>query len=1085
VWPASAAITKSSFAEKQPRRIRERLGRSLFVGGRSLLADGRSLFLDVAPRARLFSCISEGQNWLVAGRVSSQMLIGREHELDRVAAALAAARDGKPAFILVAGEAGVGKTRFLREVVARADAMGGQVLEGGCVQVGTEGLPFGPVIEALRGLSHVLPPADLDELLGSGRAELARLMPHLLREGEDMFGGEPPNSSAQGRLFEHLLFLFERLAARAPLLVVFEDVHWADRSTLELLGFLARNLRRGPIVLVVSYRSDELHRRHPLLPFLTEQERSGRAERLELSRFDRSELAAQLAAIVGAQPDAELVERIMARSEGNAFYAEELLASGAPTGRLPDTLREVLLARVATLSEPTQDLVRLAAAGGTRIAPALLAAVRGIDERDLDGALGEAVARHVLVPLDGAAEERYAFRHALVQEAVYGELLPGERSRLHAAFARALADEMPTDGDSSRAAELAYHWQAAHDLPRAFDAWIRAGRAAEAIYAFAEAREDFEHALELWDQVPDSAASASLDRVDLLTRAALHAEGPTPSRSLAYIREAIMLVDPTTEPTRAGLLHERLGQYSWLTLDIATTVAAYQEAVRLVPAEPPSAARSWVLSGLGRFYVETDQTAEAVALCEEALSVARAAGARQVESRALVTLGKSQVLLGDVETGLATMRRARAIASELGNVYEVAGALTWLSSALNDAGRYSEAMAAGLEAEAYASRHGLGSRWAVNALWATAWTLFALGRWGEAAEALVRAQRYEMPVVYELAVEGMLLRLEVLRGQFDEAGRRAPRVLLLAEGIASGYAATSLAELALWQDDPLAARAAVARMDVHPGTPARHLGAVFAVGIRAEADLAAFARARHDDGELAESRARGAAVLARMRAALEDAVARVPTSTPRVAALLAECEAEFSRLEASPDPDGWALAAASWRTLQDPYRRSYALMREAEATLAQQRDRPRAARALIEAHAIATRLGAMPLRSAVEWLAARAGIALEAADGRTGSDGDHPAIRETKGSMSTRIAGRAGPVRRGRYDLTPREREVLALVVDGHSDGEIAEALFISKKTASFHVAMIKGKLGSRSRVEIATDAIGLGLIEAPTLRRM
>jgi len=276
----------------------------------------------------------------VAARVSSPTLIGRGHELDRVAAAIAAARDGHPAFILVAGEAGVGKTRFLREVVARAGAMGGgQVLEGGCVQVGTEGLPFGPVIEALRGLSRVLAPAELDELLGSGRAELARLMPHLQRGGEDTFGGEPPNSSAQGRLFEHLLLLFERLGTRAPLLVVIEDVHWADRSTLELLGFLARNLRRGPIVLMVSYRSDELHRRHPLLQFLAEQERSGRTERLELSRFDRSELAAQLAAIMGAQPDPELVERIMARSEGNAFYAEELLAAGATSRSLPDTLR--------------------------------------------------------------------------------------------------------------------------------------------------------------------------------------------------------------------------------------------------------------------------------------------------------------------------------------------------------------------------------------------------------------------------------------------------------------------------------------------------------------------------------------------------------------------------------------------------------------------------------------------------------------------------------------------------------------------------------------------------------------------------
>ena len=324
-------------------------------------------------------------------------------------------------------------------------------------------------------------------------------MPHLPGKIED-----PPSvapSEAQGRLFEHVLLLFDRLAALAPLIVVTEDLHWADRSTLELLSFLGRNMRQSRIALVVSYRTDELHLRHPLLPFIAEQERGGRAERVELRRFDRAELAGQLAAILGAEPDPKLLEQIAARSQGNPFYAEELLAADESRGRLPDTLRDVLLARIATLSEPAQDLVRLASAGGSRVAPAVLASVKGTTESDLDASLGEAVARHVLLPLDGDVEQRFAFRHALVQEAVYGELLPGERMRLHAAFARVIADEAQPGADASRTAELAYHWQAARDLPRAFDAWIRAGLVAETIYASAEAEEDFAHALELWDQV--------------------------------------------------------------------------------------------------------------------------------------------------------------------------------------------------------------------------------------------------------------------------------------------------------------------------------------------------------------------------------------------------------------------------------------------------------------------------------------------------------------------------------------------------------------------------------------------------------
>ena len=221
-------------------------------------------------------------------------------------------------------------------------------------------------------------------------------------QADEAPGPAAPDGSAQGRLFEHVLLLFERLAARAPLIVVMEDVHWADRSTLEL----AQLPRSQPAARLrspsfVSYRTDELHLRHPLVPFLAEQERNGRAERIELKRFDRAELAAQVAAILGAEPDAKLLERIAARSQGNAFYAEELLGADA-SGRLPDTLREVLLARIATLSEPAKDLVRLASAGGTRIAPAILASVTGTAEAILDAALGEAVARHVLVPQDGS-----------------------------------------------------------------------------------------------------------------------------------------------------------------------------------------------------------------------------------------------------------------------------------------------------------------------------------------------------------------------------------------------------------------------------------------------------------------------------------------------------------------------------------------------------------------------------------------------------------------------------------------------------------------------------------------------------------
>ena len=1002
----------------------------------------------------------------MAQRVSSPTFVGRRHELDRATAALARAREGHPAVLLVGGEAGVGKTRFVQEVAIHARHSGVRVLEGGCVQLGEDGLPFGAIIEALRGLTRTLSPAEMDGLVRSGRTELARLMPDLAGEGERTPVSGEFDSSTQGRLFEHLLRLLERLADRAPVLVVIEDMHWADRSTLELLDFLVRNLRDGAITILATYRSDELHRRHPLLPVLAELERLSRTERLRLERFDRSELADQMEGILGQRPEPELVEQIAVRSAGNAFYAEELLAGGASTGHLPSTLREVLLARVTAVSEPTQELMRIASAGGARISPALLAMATGMHAQALTAGLREAVARQILVPQEGGPEDRYAFRHALVQEAVYGDLLPGERAGLHAAFARALADQTQPEGDASRAAELAYHWQAAHDLPRAFDAWMAAGLAAESIYAFAEAEAHYGRALELWDQVPDAVGRARVDRIELLMRAAADAEGTAITRSIAYIRSAIALADSEAEPARAGLLYERLGEYASHTLNDAAALLAYREAVRLVPAEPPSAARAVVLAGLGRHLFYARLHAESAAICEEAIWVARAVGAREVESRALIHLSGAQATLGDVETGMASLRRARDLALDLGDVHLIGLSLTVTVGGLIMVGRYEEAAAAGFTADAFAREHGLAARFGVVDLAYGAEALILVGRWNEAAEALAQAQRY-YPSLAELAVEEVLLLLEACRGQFDLARRRATRLRTVPTFPMGSRRAPGLAELALWAGDPLAARMAIregiALLDPHPEVLVLELGWTCALGIRAEADLASLARSRRSQSELHEAREIGAALLARMRSQAAEVASRRPYFAPEAEAWLATCEAEFSRLEESSAPDLWAAAATAWVAFGVPYYQAYALMREGEAALAGQRDRPRAASALVVARAIAVRLGAEPLRRAVDALAARAGVAPEPDTARVGQQ-----------------VAPGTDVHRGRDDLSPREREVLKLLAAGRSNSEIGDALFISKKTASVHVASIKAKLGVGSRVEIVTYAIGLALVAGP-----
>jgi len=423
--------------------------------------------------------------------LTSPTFVGRTDELARLTQAGQRAAAGTPTAVLVGGEAGVGKTRLVAEVAAGARTAGATVLVGGCVELGGEGVPFAPLIEALRAFVRDLDEPELARILpGQARAELARLLPELGPPADPgaraTFVGDPGPGSDQGRLFELLLGLLERLGEERPAVLVVEDLHWADRSTRDLLAFLVRNLRHGRLLLVLTYRSDELHRRHPLRPFLAELDRGRRIERLELARFGRAEVAIQLAGIRGTPAPAELAERIHARSGGNAFFVEELAATAAAgaDGELPPSLRDTLLARIELLSEATQQVLRVAAAAGARVGHDLLAEVAGLPEAELLAGLREAVSAHVL--LAEAADETYGFRHALVKEAVYAELLPGERTRLHARFAAALAGR-DDGGQAGLAAELAWHWYAAHDLERALPAAVEAGLAAERAYAFAEA----------------------------------------------------------------------------------------------------------------------------------------------------------------------------------------------------------------------------------------------------------------------------------------------------------------------------------------------------------------------------------------------------------------------------------------------------------------------------------------------------------------------------------------------------------------------------------------------------------------------
>ncbi len=996
----------------------------------------------------------------MASRVTSPVLIGRADELARLRGALGAAIEGRSTTILIGGEAGVGKTRVVSEFAERAEAEGAVVLAGGCIPLGDGALPYAPVIEALRGLVRRTPVDELEEILGPRRSELGRLIP-ALEPLEARSSSGLGIESAQGRLFELLLGVLERLAAHAPVAFIVEDLHWSDRSTRDLLGFLVRNLRDSRVALVATYRSDELHRRHPLLPFLAELTRTGRVDRLQLEPLDRTESAAQLRAIGGDDLDAALIQSIHARSGGNPFFAEELLVAAGPDGRsaLPPTLRDVLLARIAGLSGPTQEFLRIASAAGQRVNPALIAAASGTDEASLVEALRESVGRHVLLPDPTASAERYTFRHALLQEAIYDDLLPGERMRLHVAFARTLETWPP--GMWSQAAAIAYHWFAGHDLPNALGAAVRAGEEAEAEYAYAEAVSQYERAIELWDQVPDAEARARRDRIDVLTALAGAARFHDPARSVAHVQTAISLVDQGQDPVRVGLLHERLGRYALGAGQGELSKAAYQTAMRLVPAEPPSEARARAVAGFAQTLMLGGRFEESLALANDARLIARAVGARDIEGHAVNTRGVDRAVGGDVEGGLEDLRLALAMAEEAGVVDDIGRAHANRVMVLDLADRLEEAIdAAGL---GVASAEHLGSLrfWGAHLLCNAADALYRLGRWDESERAMRRAEEMNPLGINAILVQELLARLAVARGRFGEAADRLRPVAPLAERAGDIQfvrpVQASLAELALWQGRPADAMARVAeaipRIDISPEV---RVAEVHALGIRASADAAELARARRSSADERAAVEAGDTLLRGIRRRHSDGAAHRPAFVGISAAYVALCEAESTRLHRAADPAAWAACGRAWSA--QPYVAAYAGWRQAEALLESKGDRGEAETALRSALEVARRLGAEPLLREVNSLAVRARLTLDLDEGPP-----------------------AGPVPGDgeRLGLTRRELEVLELLALGRTNRQIADELFISANTAGAHVSHILGKLDVASRGEAAALGYRLGLVGA------
>jgi DNA-binding CsgD family transcriptional regulator len=990
--------------------------------------------------------------------IANPTFVGRAEELERLLALVDRAAGGRPSAGLVAGDAGVGKTRLLVELADRAAKRDARVLVGGCMEVGDVGLPYVPFVDAFRDLGTRPGEAEVAAPLVAAVPSLGRLLPEL---GDDRSAAPALGDGFERvQLFDGVLTLLGRLGELAPLLLVIEDLHWADRSTRDLLAFLVRTLRGGRVALVASYRSDELHRRHPLRPLLAELVRIPDLERVELVPFGREELAQHLRAVAGEPVTAAAVDRILARSEGNAFFAEELVAAGAMRAdvALPDALADVLLGRIEALPELAQEVLKVAAVAGRRVGHQLLVAAAGRPEAEVERGLRDAIAGQVLVA--DALTESYRFRHALLQEAVYGDLLPGERTRLHATYARLLARPEDGAGRAGSAAELAYHCLASHDLPGALAALVEAAAQAAAVSAPAEADRHLAQALELWERVPDAAAVAGIDRVDLLLRAAEAAnQSGEFRRAVGLAREVVAAIDPTADPLRAALAHERLGHYvleaeidvGWEQVEVQM-LAACRRAVELVPAEPPTALRARVAAGLARALAVTGAADEARRWAEEALATARAAGSAEDESHALATLGTLELRRDNVDAARSLLRDAHRRAAATGSRPLELRAKVQLGVLELDVGNLAVACDILDEAAELAERSGLAwSSYGMDSKVLGGIAHYAAGDWDQ-AERVAVAVDDRRPAAGPLSAVALFV--EVGRGR-PSASERLERLAPFrdADPFADYLAGGCEADLALWQGDLERARLAARRTvdSQKAGGDAFSLSLIrpAAIGVTAEADRAERARAAGDDAELAGARAAGTELLELARAGLARARERGRQVGPEALAWLARAEADFTRLEGRSDPDRWAAAAEAFG-YGYVYEEARARWRLAEALLLDGRHGEAQAQAAA-AHATAVGLGAEPLRAELEALARRGRLDL----------------------------GPAAPPSEGAAGLTPRELEVLRLVAAGRSNGQIAEALFISRKTASVHVSNILAKLGVHSRTEAAAAAHRLGL-DAP-----